>query len=151
MKKYSINFLTESFFYDHSRTKYPEIERKRNRPYMFIALRIEGNYFAIPFRTNINHKYSYRFGATGRKTVFSTGVDFTKAVIVDKESYIGEKVKIDKAEYNELRKKYFHVIAKFKKYVKGYITLSRKKVDMESNYKYRYSTLRYYHKELGIK
>lgn len=95
MKKYSINFLTESFFNDHSRTKYPEIERKRNRPYMFIALRIE--------------------------------------------------------EYNELRKKYFHVIAKFKKYVKGYITLSRNKVDMESNYKYRYSTLRYYHKELGIK
>ena len=73
--------LTKKFYEKYSNCK--EILKKENRPYTICIIEINKLTFAIPIRHNINHKYSI-------KTFNNQGLDFTKAVIIDK-AFISEK------------------------------------------------------------
>lgn len=64
--KYTLNKLAPCFYKDYPRDKYPEIESKRDRPYIVFVVKIDGVRFAIPFRTNIRHAYAYKFKNTTR-------------------------------------------------------------------------------------
>lgn len=73
--------------------------------------------FAIPLRTNIRHSYCYKFNTSDRETDSITGIDYSKAVVISKDSYLGEVTDINDKEYLELQQKTFFIINKFKKYV----------------------------------
>ena len=120
-KNYKINYLSEQFYIDFNNSEYPEIENKTDRPYMVMLIQIENNTFAIPFRTRISHKHGYRFANSSRKTNKSTGLDFTKAVIVNDIKYIGLSARINDSEYNELDINHYIIIKRFKKYISEYI------------------------------
>ena len=60
-RHYQLNYLTELFYQKYPSKDYPEIENKSNRPYMVLLVKIDGNNFAIPFRTNIRHNNCYKF------------------------------------------------------------------------------------------
>ena len=60
-RKYIIRQLSKDFYQKYDRYNYPEIERKKDRPYMVMLIRIDNNIFAIPFRTNIKHNACYKF------------------------------------------------------------------------------------------
>lgn len=105
-KIFTLNKLSKDFFDDFPNEIYPEIEYKPLRPYLVIVIEIEGNRFALPFRTNIRHNYCYKFKNTNRLTKSSSGIDFTKAVIIKDERYIGDETTIDDKEYVELQNKF---------------------------------------------
>lgn len=149
-KQYELHYLSDAFYKKYDSEHYPEIERKKERPYIVLLIKIEENTFAIPFRTNIKHNYCYKFSKSGRDSESATGLDFTKAVIVNDEKYIGSSATIDDKEYLELNQKYFFIISKFKKYVLGYHDyVAGLSNEFQAN-KYKYSTLRYFNNELRL-
>lgn len=120
-KEYEIKQLSEKFYLDYSQLKFPEILHKEDRPYVVFVIKINDNTFVVPFRSNITHKQSYRFRNTNKQTNSNTGLDFSKAVIVNKEEYLGNRTNIDSAEYIELENKIKFIKQKFKVYINNYI------------------------------
>lgn len=149
-KKYKLNYLSPEFFQKYGSEKYPEIENKENRPYMVLLVKIDHNTFAIPFRTNIKHNNCYKFRNSTRQTDSITGLDYSKAVIVNDSSYIGEAARVNDAEYIELDANYYIIEKRFTTYVRGYVKYANKALNEYQTLKYRYTTLQYFHKELGI-
>lgn len=149
--EYKISYLTQEFYENFPKDKYPEIERKSERPYIVFIVVINDNTFALPFRTNIIHNYCYKFKKTNRKTNNASGIDFTKAVIVNDKKYIGSEALIDKLEYKELIRKIYFIYKKFSNFVQGYIDMVNKSIkDEHIINKYKFSTLKYFNKELGL-
>lgn len=149
-KKYEISYLSQEFFKKYNPVDYPEIENKSNRPYMVLLVKIDSNTFAIPFRTNVKHKSCYKFKNTSRNTNSSTGLDYSKAVIINDKKYFGSPAFIDNKEYIELNNKYHFIIKQFTAYVNGYKKyLSGQSNEFEAR-KYKFSTLQYFHDEMGL-
>ena len=117
---------------------------------MVFLIKIDENTYAIPFRTNIKHKFCYKFKNSDRNTKTSTGLDYTKAVVVNDESYIGDDATIDNKEYIELNNKYFFIIRQFENYLQGYTKYAKGGANEFETKKYRFSTLQYFHKEIGL-
>lgn len=149
-KKYKLNYLTEDFYNKYNSDSYPEIENKVNRPYMVMLIQIEGNTFAIPFRTNIKHNNCYKFENSSRPTESVTGLDYSKAVVVNDKRYIGVPARINDMEYTELDTNYHIIIKRFTTFVKGYIKYANGTLNEFQAKKYKYTTLKYFHNELGI-
>ena len=77
-------FLSDKFYEDYPANRYPEIEQKRNRPYVVVFITIGERIFAIPMRSHIRHPHAYL-----TDKVNQCGVDYTKAVvIIDEQKYI---------------------------------------------------------------
>ena len=136
---YKISYLTKEFYSNFTEDKFPEILHKENRPYLVFIVKVENNTFAIPFRTNVTHQYSYRFKNTDKATDTSTGLDFSKAVIVNEKLYIGNDASIDKKEFIELENKVYFIIKKFSNYVKNYIRYTKDKNTEMLDKKYKFS------------
>ena len=149
-KVYEIRQLSEVFYSEYDEEKYPEMERKKDRPYIVILVKIGKNTFAIPFRTNMKHDACYKFKNSGRKTKNETGLDFSKAVVVNEKKYIGKKVLIDWMEFLEIEQRYFFIISKFRRYISNYNRYLNGELKERDAQKYKYTTLKYFHKELGI-
>ena len=149
-KHYKLNYLSEAFYEKYTSAQFPEIETKHNRPYMVMLIKIDNNTFAVPFRTNIRHSNCYKFKQTTRQTDTVTGLDYSKAVIVNDSAYIGDDARINDKEYDELDRNYYIIIKRFKKYVSGYIDFVNGKSDEYTIKRYRYTTLKYFHSELNI-
>ena len=105
MNLYGIRLLSSEFYKDYNLSKYPEMEEKINRPFLVMLVELENNKFAIPFRTNIKHNYCYKFANTNRSTTSSIALDFSKAVVINDDKYLGSYATIDRKEYLELEKK----------------------------------------------
>ena len=149
-KLYKLHYLSRKFYDRYNAAKYPEIEHKEGRPYIVLLIKIDDNTFALPLRTNIRHSSCYRFQYSQRTTESVTGIDFSKAVIVNDTEYIGDSAEIDNKEYVELNDRVAFIISKFRTYLKGYYTYVSGKANEYQAKKYKYTTLKYFHKELGI-
>jgi len=90
------------------------MEAKENRPYVALLVEINKIQFAIPLRTNIRHSYCYKFKTWNRETDSITGIDYSKAVVISNDSYLGEVTDINDKEYLELQQKTFFIINKLK-------------------------------------
>ncbi len=149
-KFYELHYLSVEFYNKYNTSEYPEIEHKNHRPYIVLLIKVDNNTFALPLRTNIKHSSCYKFQYSSRPTDSITGIDFSKAVIVNDLSYIGETAEIDNKEYVELNDRIAFIISKFRTYVKGYHTYVSGKANKYQAKKYKYTTLKYFHDELGI-
>ncbi len=149
-RDFSIKYLSESFCRTHSTEEFPELELKSCRPYVVYLVKIRDNTFAIPFRSNIRHSYCYKFKTSTRATDSSTGLDYTKAVIVNSADDIGDNAHINDREFLELDKMYYHIFRQFEAYVNSYYKFTENKLNDIEAKAYRFSTLKYFHKELGI-
>ena len=149
-KKYKLNYLTAEFYSDYNFEDYPEIENKSNRPYMVMLIQIENNTFAIPFRTNVKHGNCYKFENSSRHTESVTGLDYSKAVVVNDSKYIGATARINDMEYTELDANYHIIIKRFTTFLKGYIKFASGSLNEFQAKKYKYTTLKYFHSEHGI-
>lgn len=147
---YKLNYLSEVFYAKYNSTDYPEIETKDNRPYMVILIKIKNNTFAVPFRTNVPHNNCYKFKTSTRPSKSVTGIDYTKAVIVNESEYIGEAARINDKEFVELNSNYKFIIKQFSKYVSDYIKYAKGNNSYYASKKFKYTTLKYFHSELGI-
>jgi protein AbiQ len=138
--------LTELFYETYAGCK--EILLKEKRQYCIALFIVDDIKFAIPFRTNINHNYGYIFKNSPRSD--RSGLDFTKAVVITDESFIGENAIIDSKEYSEFINKQVVIANRFEKFIKDY----RKWTSNPSYYRAEktisFSALQYFHKELGL-
>ncbi len=149
-KSYRLVHLSEFFYAKYNPNDYPEMEHKPSRPYLMLVLEVAGNSFAIPFRTNISHKYGYKFKNSNRQTNSVTGIDYTKAVVINDAKYIGEDCDIDNKEYIELEHNIHLITRQFTKYVLGYREYLCGNLNEFECKKYKYSTLKYFHEELHL-
>lgn len=149
-KIYELHYLSVEFYNKYNASEYSEIEHKTHRPYIVLLIKMDNNTFALPLRTNIKHSSCYKFQYSSRPTDSITGINFSKVVIVNEERYIGEAADIDNKEYVELNDRIGFIISKFRTYIKGYYTYVAGKVNEFQAKRYKYTTLKYFHKELGI-
>lgn len=123
----------------------PEILTKPTRPYVCLAVRIDGVPFAIPFRHHIPHKWAFI-------TYGEAGLDYTKAVVISDIRYIGKYTPvIEQREFDALKGKDALITNGMRKYLAAY----KKAVKYPNNSHYAHirscSSLQYFHKELQIK
>lgn len=140
-------FLTQQFYIDYKSCY--EIEQKQNRPYIMVLATISNIDFAIPLRSHIKHDNVLWTDKANR-----CGLDFSKAVvIVDKLKYIDYSTApvIRQNEFNSLRGKEYIVKSKMESYLNKYIKAYNKQEIPRNKRFYNFSTLQYFHKELGIK
>lgn len=137
-------FLTAQFYKDYANC--PEIEQKPLRPYIMLLLKIDNLTFALPMRSHIKHKYAYFTDKAN-----GCGIDYSKAVVITNINlYVDSKQPyIRPNEYKSLLGKNFIITKAFKKYVEDYKQAVSLNADRK-NYTYKFSTLQYFHKELGL-
>ena len=141
-----IRHLTADFYTDYSHCS--EILSDPQRPYCVIILVVEGLKFAVPFRTNINHNSCFLFSGSPRGG--NSGIDFSKSVVIIDNKYVGNVTFIDSYEYREFINKKAIILNRFKKFIEDYkIWVNNPEYYHQENL-IMYSSLQYFHTELGI-
>ena len=153
---YQVLNLTQDFYTNYPSPPYDEIMKKDNRPYNCLLIQSHYDYFiCIPYRTQINHKYAYKFKHSQRSKKAKSGLDYSKMAIIKNSDYISNSdAVVDKDEYKETRDNIEYIRNDAEEYINdyiGHVSGSSKKYDsIEFNRVYKYSTLAYFHKELGL-
>ncbi|MCL2441084.1 MAG: hypothetical protein FWD14_05040 [Treponema sp.] len=129
-----------------------EILTKEKRPYYVLVLELDYLTYAIPLRSHITHPFCYIADSSNEQ---KRGLDYSKAVVIsDLSKYTDSTpVTIRQHEYNILKQKEYQIKQRFSFYVKSYKkeVQRRKKIPtLPDSSLCRFSTLRYFHKELGI-
>ena len=152
---YQILKLTDDFYNAYPNPPYKEILKKKQRAYNCLLFQTHYNYFiCIPFRTEISHSYAFHFTTTTRSKAHRSGLDYSKLVIIAKTEYIDSTdAMIDKDEFNEtminlerIKREALDFVEEYVGHVKGTKKLHKREFDR----RYRFSPLKYFHKELGI-
>ena len=153
--KYHIYRLSEKSFQKYSAISNSEVLLKRERPYNCLLIKTKFDYFiCIPYRTEIRHKEAFFFKKSQRAQTHKSGLDYSKIVIIDDLSYIDQSpVIIDKDEFTETRLNIGKIAQQASSYIDTYVNhCNGTKVISKATFlrKYKYSTLKNFHKELGI-
>ena len=138
--------LSDIFYNAYSH--HPEILKKNDRPYCIATITIEGIRFAIPFRTNIRHPYAHIFRNSKRSD--NAGLDFSKAVVINDDKYIGIEAIIDSDEYSLFIKDIKIISNRFAKFIKNYRIWALNPVYHKKESLMNMTSLQYFHQEIGI-
>jgi len=139
-------FLSKDFYNDY--VGCIEIEKKDNRPYVMVIATIDNVDFAIPLRSNINHKH-----VVWTDKLKKCGLDLSKAVIIkDRSKYVDytRKPYIRPNEFKVLKGKDYFIKQKLEKYIRDYKKALEKQDILINRLLCQFSTLQYFHNELGI-
>lgn len=139
-----MKLITLSPYFYSKYTGCEEILAKPTRPYICLSVMIDGVPFAIPFRHHISHKWAFL-------TYGEAGLDYTKAVVISDNRYIGTHTpQIEQREFDALKGKDALITNGMRKYLAAY----KKSVKFPNNEHYknirRCSSLQYFHEELRI-
>lgn len=142
--------LTEEFV--NRNTGLKEALHDKGRPHGIVMLKVNNLNFAIPLRSNLNHRFGVVLDELKRdgKTL-KRGLDFTKAVLIrDVETDVGKTYIVPKSQKTTLVKRKKMIISQFNKYVREYIGACERGAKRTLDSQYKFSTLVNYHVELGI-
>ncbi|MBP5773306.1 MAG: hypothetical protein J6W35_04490 [Eubacterium sp.] len=152
-KKFRIVTLNEKFYSKYKSNEYPELLQKKTRPYNCLLTKSEkGYYICIPFRSRIKHKDAFLFYDKSKKD-YSPGLDYTKTTIFNDLSYINtKKGNVKREHYLETYYNIIVICEQVSEYIDTYKTyiINKKENTRGFERRYKYSTLKYFHKELGI-
>lgn len=152
---FDIYQLSTKFVADYPESTYPELMHKQGRPYCCLLIDTHDDYFiCVPYRSTINHTNAFLFDGTQRSTNSPSGLDYSKIVIIKNSDYLDNaKPVIDQDEYNEtvgniqrIAQEAVTYVDTYVKHITGVATIHTRQFER----KYKYSTLPYFHKELGI-
>lgn len=148
--------LTDKFYKNYPQREYPELLEKKGRGYNCLLIQTHYDYFiCIPYRSEISHKYAFKFHNTKRSQKHKSGLDYTKIVIVKKHEYIStESAMIDKDEYIKTVRNISRIVKESEEYIEEYVAHMNNECvisEMDFRRKYGMSTLKYFHEELNIK
>ncbi|MGR5269754.1 type III toxin-antitoxin system TenpIN family toxin [Vibrio astriarenae] len=143
--------LTQYFLNENA--KLTEALHDKDRPYSVVTIVLNDLTFAIPLRTNLNHKFGVQLDTIrkGGRT-YRRGIDFTKAVLVrDETTELGVTHIVPKSQKDVLINKKKVIKNQFERYVAGYVHAAKNDITGTlTGQAYKYSTLVNYHAELGI-
>lgn len=144
--------MIEEGAYERISAGNPEVLHK-NRGYGVLFVQCFGLTFAIPLRSNMNHSHGFKTVKTksGKSGKFVwNGVDYTKALVVLDSDLEKEAFKTRTTEeHNKIRRNSEKIEREFISYVQGYVDYVRSG-DRTPPRKYAYTTLKYFHTELGL-
>ena len=152
---YQILKLTDNFYDAYPNPPYIEILKKRKRAYNCLLFQTHYDYFiCIPYRTEVSHNYAYHFRNSVRSRRHKSGLDYTKIVIIKNNEHIDNvNAVVDQDEYNEtmvnlprIKREALEFVEDYIAHMKGTNVLHPE----EFRRRYRYSPLKYFHRELGI-
>ena len=152
---YQILKLTDVFYHAYPNPPYKEILKKKQRAYNCLLFQTHYEYFiCIPYRTEISHPYAFHFTTTVRSRAHKSGLDYSKIVIIARTDYIDSTdALIDKDEFKEtmvnlerIKREALEFVQAYVEHMKGIKLLHTREFDR----RYRFSPLKYFHKELGI-
>lgn len=130
---------------------------KDKRPYGCLLIKTHNDYYiCVPFRSHIHHKNAFLFKNTERSKADSSGLDYSKTVLIrqeDYDKYLIENAVVDTDEYKAVRTSIYKIEKQISKYIEGYVksVSDFENADKKSfERKYKYSTLKYFHDILGI-
>lgn len=138
-------FLSDTFFEDYPASRCPEIEQKRNRPYVVVFISVGERTFAIPMRSHIRHPHAFLTDKVNR-----CGVDYTKAVVIaDEARYIDpvNQPHIRSNEFDALRGKEYRIQCGMQKYIEKYKKAKQSEKETDKLL-VRCSTLQYFEEYL---
>lgn len=120
----------------------------KERGYGIAIIEINNLRFGIPLRSNFTsrkHNSCFPTVKDGNK-----GLDYSKAVLLEKDSYISTVTfEIPKEEYLKIQGKSHNIQRKFTQYVEKYIKgVTRNDPNILRHY--QHSTLQNYHSQLGL-
>lgn len=152
---YQIYLLSKQFSKSYPLSDYPELMYKEGRPYNCLLIDTHEDYLiCVPYRTNISHNNAFHFKRSKRSKENRSGLDYSKIVIINDLTLISsEKAVIDHDEYLETVQNIDRIAKDVSQYIDTYILHVKGKKILSSNgyeRKYKYSTLKYFHNELGI-
>lgn len=152
---YQILKLTDTFFKAYPNPPYIEILKKKQRAYNCLLFETHYNYFiCIPFRSEISHAYAYHFRKSKRSKKHKSGLDYSKIVVIKKMEYIGNRdALIDDDEFKETMSQLERIKREALEFVEDYVAhMNKVRILQEKEFKrrYTYSSLKYFHKELGV-
>ena len=133
-------FLTEKFYRDYSACL--EIEQKPTRPYIRVGVVVGGVLWAVPLRSNINHKYVIWTDKENH-----CGMDFSKAVAIARPSEYVSAVTphMRPREFAELKKiNAYAAEQKLRKFIKTYKKAKLHPENPHNRSVLAYSTLQYF-------
>lgn len=152
--EFQILRLSDEFYNTYPNPPYIEILKKVSRPYKCLLLETHYDFFmCIPFRTNIRHSYCFltKTAECGERS--NAGLDYTKMVIIQRPEFLGtETAVIHHDEYIKIIKNLSVIKRESLQYLEQYCD-HHKGINCLSSReyrRYRYSPLKYFHKELGI-
>ena len=152
--KVEISRLSEKFYQDYPLSLYPEILSKEARSYVCLTFKVRDYYICIPYRSNVDHTYSYKFKYSKRSKVKKSGLDYRKIVIIRDEAYFEKSFAIvDTDEHRETMMNIKKIVSSAEKFVDEYIKHIKAIVlldNEEFDRRYTVSALQYFHKELGL-
>jgi len=142
--------LSAAFYAQFSNCE--EILTKNERPYYVLILELDNLTYAIPLRSHITHPYCFIADNSNGQ---NSGLDYSKAVVItDSTKYIDSTpITIRQHEFNVLKKYKYLIKKQFSSYVNTYkkeIKRRQKTPTLPISLMCHYSTLKYFHKELGI-
>lgn len=121
---------------------------------IFCSLKLTGLYLAIPYRTHMNHNNGYHFRRSQRSRNNQSRLDFSKMIIMSSFEGIDSEVGIvDRDEFTETMIEQERIAKGALRYLEGYVKfVLRQQQDPRISMpaRYRFSTLKYFHKELSI-
>lgn len=135
-------YLTHNFYRDHS--MYREILTKANRPYLQLFVSINNVDFAIPLRSHISHNNFVIWSDKKNRC----GLDFTKAVVISKPTYIDTQTRpqLRQNEFNALKGKELAAEKMMIRVIKTYKkAINNPDVPRYNNLR-KYCTLKYFKK-----
>ncbi len=140
--------LDPSFFYNNNHLievmdSQENPSTTKTRGYGVVMIDINNLTFGIPLRSNTKHKNCFKIKK-------NKSLDYTKAVLIEHISYIGDSFLISPDEYKAIQEKSHYIQTSFEKYVEKYIENVRKENHSALNREYRFTTLINYHKQLGL-
>jgi protein AbiQ len=131
---------------------FEEILTKETRPYYVLILELDGLTYAVPLRSHITHSYCF---IADNSTGQNRGLDFSKAVvIIDSAQYIDPSpITIRQHEYNVYKQREYLIKKQFSSYVALYKKQVRRRLKnpaLPVSALCRYSSLKYFDRELGL-
>lgn len=155
---YEIRKLMNNFYNNYDKAKYPELLTKADRSYDVIIFKVDilmKCFVAVPFRTEMNHPNGYHFKFSNRSKSHQSGLDYSKIAIIHKKNshFVGLPSTVDLDEYIEFQKNEDKIHKNIEKYISDYINHiigSSPLHPKQFERKYKFSTLQYFHRELGI-
>lgn len=152
---YQILQLSNEFYSYYTHDKYPELLLKDKRSYTCLLIDLHYDYYiCVPYRSEIHHNNCFKFKKTERSKNHSSGLDYSKIVIITDDNYLNnDNSVIDSDEYQKTVDNIDKIVNQVDIYVSDYVShCNNTKVlhKREFDKRYKYSTLRYFHEELGI-
>ncbi len=115
--------LSSQFYTDYPQAQYPEIARKKGRPYSCLLVEYMDDLFiCIPFRTHVPHKYAYHFKNSARSQQHQSGLDYTKVALIKDNNYIDSATPavVDQDEFKEAVQNLPRIVQEVYDYISDY-------------------------------